>query len=897
MARNDCKLYGAITKGDPMKKKVYLLIILFLLLQGFAMPTTSPLIVLTMGNAEIDAVASPDTHARADIDDLLTGDAQRSLKYATYEPDKWLLDGSFHFAPDPANIGFVSSAISDASGNFTADPVLTITLDAAIDIEQGVSFEFSRISSDFCDSLKVEYKDASSVLIDDYTYSPDEYNYFAEIDEVDKPVEDVKYIVVTFYSTNTPYRHLKLLDIYIDGVIWDKSDIETANIIEQIDPSSVTLPSNELTFSIYDSSGDFSIVDPQGVYAGLRRKQKIDVHEFVDDERIYMGRFYLDDWKSKSANLAAFEAVGALSQLGKEKIMGRWIDGYTWNASDVMDCIMGHAICQDAPESEIEYEIDSSLSNIQVEGWIPITNRREALQQLAIAIGGYLDESRSDKITIRPLELSDNLSSWDFVFDDSDIANPDVTTKPLITGIKIVAHTFTDTDYTTNTDHVVFDETVNVGEIIVYAKGGDSADILGLACVDTSNPDNTAITSVTCIGLDNYAKFTVTSGGRLIIYDSKRNVHNRINYYIDIPNVPSGTPENILVIENATLINPDNVAEIAARLAYYYSQQYTIETKLFATEMKVGDSAKIDTTQNSKQISGIAEEMSFDLAGGFLQKAKVSGVILPFSRGWYGVEYLALGGGGAGASHELAGGGGAGEILHGIELLTEDEVYNIVIGVGGVGVANGSGSNGGDTTFAGKTAHGGGHGGKGSNTSTAAEDGGDGGNGGGGGGNDGGSLDGTGGIGNRHNGGEGSNGASNYGGGGGGGNDEDGKGGYSGATHTGYGGDGLESDITGSSVTYGGGGGGIGKVDTGLGGDGGGGDGNRSGVGVNGTDYLGGGGGAGKAGSKGGDGGIGNFILRILTAYYSGTTTGSPTVTTDGDYTVLEYHSNGSYTA
>jgi hypothetical protein len=37
-------------------------------------------------------------------------------------------------------------------------------------------------------------------------------------------------------------------------------------------------------------------------------------------------------------------------------------------------------------------------------------------------------------------------------------------------------------------------------------------------------------------------------------------------------------------------------------------------------------------------------------------------------------------------------------------------------------------------------------------------------------------------------------------------------------------------------------------------------------------------------------------ILRILTVQYSGTTTGSPTVTTDGSYTVLTYNSSGSYT-
>jgi hypothetical protein len=37
--------------------------------------------------------------------------------------------------------------------------------------------------------------------------------------------------------------------------------------------------------------------------------------------------------------------------------------------------------------------------------------------------------------------------------------------------------------------------------------------------------------------------------------------------------------------------------------------------------------------------------------------------------------------------------------------------------------------------------------------------------------------------------------------------------------------------------------------------------------------------------------------LSIPTINYSGTTTGSPTVTTSGSYTILTYTSSGSYTA
>jgi len=72
----------------------------------------------------------------------------------------------------------------------------------------------------------------------------------------------------------------------------------------------------------------------------------------------------------------------------------------------------------------------------------------------------------------------------------------------------------------------------------------------------------------------------------------------------------------------------------------------------------------------------------------------------------------------------------------------------------------------------------------------------------------------------------------------------------------------------------------------------------------NGTSNTGGGGGGGGSTSQSesqlraaGNGGSGVVILRMPTANYSGTTTGSPTVTTDGTDTILTYTGSGTYTA
>jgi hypothetical protein len=124
------------------------------------------------------------------------------------------------------------------------------------------------------------------------------------------------------------------------------------------------------------------------------------------------------------------------------------------------------------------------------------------------------------------------------------------------------------------------------------------------------------------------------------------------------------------------------------------------------------------------------------------------------------------------------------------------------------------------------------------------------------------------------------------------------------------GGDGMASLITGTSVYRAAGGGGGGYTSsTGEGGNGGGGDGGFGSAApvcypdsaTNASDgYNSGSGGGGAAynlGSNGlGDGDDGIVFLRMATSDYSGTTTGTPTVLTDGTDTILVFQTSGSYT-
>jgi hypothetical protein len=269
----------------------------------------------------------------------------------------------------------------------------------------------------------------------------------------------------------------------------------------------------------------------------------------------------------------------------------------------------------------------------------------------------------------------------------------------------------------------------------------------------------------------------------------------------------------------------------------------------------------------------------------------------------YSAEYLLVAGGGGGGQAN-SGGGAAGGLLTNYGgtaiTLSPGETYTVTVGGGGAQrTTAGQGNDGTDSVLSGTgistvTAIGGGGGGRGG--SAPASTGRDGGSGGGSG------YIGTGGsgtVGQGNDGGSSNSTAPQYGSSGGGGA---GAVGGSGSNNAGgNGGNGSSNSITGSAITYAGGGGGSADATDGsggTGGSGGGGDGNAGATGENGTNGLGGGGGGNSnAPGFGGAGGNGVVILRVPTANYSGITTGSPTVTTDGTDTVIKFTGSGSYQA
>ena len=256
-------------------------------------------------------------------------------------------------------------------------------------------------------------------------------------------------------------------------------------------------------------------------------------------------------------------------------------------------------------------------------------------------------------------------------------------------------------------------------------------------------------------------------------------------------------------------------------------------------------------------------------------------------------EYLVVAGGGSGGTGDGSGAGAGGYLTNysGTAVqLTPGASYTVTIGGGGSGVSGGPpanrGNSGSNSVLSGTgittiTSIGGGGGA--SKKPGVSQTGLDGGSGGGS------WIGNSAGSGTAPQGFDGEVGQSPNNAGGGGGAGEAG-----GTDGAGYGGDGASNSITGSAVFYAGGGGATPSL---PGGDGGGTAGQTNPGSSSSAPANTGGGSGGSNDQPSGNGGSGVVILRVPTADYPGTTSGSPTVTTSGSDTIIKFTGSGSYTA
>lgn len=447
------------------------------------------------------------------------------------------LDGNTAGIPqntESVNIGWWSQQISNANGVFANPIILTLSASDSHYNSSGISLTFDTYNNVYSTRLNVKWYNNDTLLADS-DFSPDSAFYFCS-----KKVEGYNRIVIQFNSINMPFNRLKVRAIdYGMKITFYGDELKSAKIIQEIDP---------LSSQISINTCDFEICSKRQIEYSFQERQSVEVY-FNDKLR---STSFIKTAKRKSQNEWSVQAEDYIGIMSNSVFYG---DVYSnKNAVELIEEIFNTA--------NVPYHI-SDLSSETVNGYIPYTNCREALMQVAFAVGAVVDTSNSDVVNV--FKLNDKISQeipLDRIFQGQTF---DEESK--ITAIEVTSHKYEPSDKVveayTNKDGG------NIDNVFVkFSQPLHSLTITNGSIVKSG-------TNYAVINANNECKLTGKS------YEHTQTVLKKENPVLTITDMP-----NVISVSNATLVSADNVANILEKCYNYYEQNDRVNLKIVEGKRK-----------------------------------------------------------------------------------------------------------------------------------------------------------------------------------------------------------------------------------------------------------------------------------------------------------------------
>lgn len=276
-------------------------------------------------------------------------------------------------------LAFWSSEISDDAGNFSAPPTITVKFGAQY-TATGLTIRFAPESMDYCRKISAAWYQGDT-LKRSGVYYPESPTFV-----INNAVEAFDKLVFSFDSTNLPRKRAKIEKITV-GVSREIGGDELTEVkfLYEIDLIADTVPSNLLDASFH-SNFDIDFI--------FQRKQPVQAY---NDEKL-LGTYYI-----KSGRQTGGDAYSVACQ----DILGV-LDLGTHNGGMYITDTPLTTILSDIFGSGVVFEIDPAYKDTKLRGFIdPETTQREALQQIAFALGACVDTSCSDKVKLFPMPTGD----------------------------------------------------------------------------------------------------------------------------------------------------------------------------------------------------------------------------------------------------------------------------------------------------------------------------------------------------------------------------------------------------------------------------------------------------------------------------------------------------------
>lgn len=534
-----------------------------------------------------DVPSLANENATVDVDDtnwpLWDGDLyteRESVRYATLEPGYWVLDGKSRLLPKSygkayAKLSYCNDTASNDDGDIEGETygpsVITIDLDNQYSAT-GLTFVFDSAAEEYCTKLHAAWYRGTTLLADSYIY-PDSYQY-----TYSQMVEAFDKVVLTFYSTSTPHRFLRIERLLIGKLeVFTGEELQEVELHQEVDPSGTEMPGATASFTLRD-------IKHRVLY--FQQRQPLEFWQGSE----YLGTLYVDSSEKTAQYLYEISCIDAIQILADSTTDGGMYTNKSFKT-----------LVQEIVNDDFEVEFDEALTDTTLTGWIPNTDKREALMQACFAAGAYATTAGTAKIRIATILGMSNA----VVPKNRIMQGGKVTTDALITGVSINSHRYVEG---TDEDNVYKDDLEPGTYSVVNSEPYTGYAITG-GTITTSSP--------------NSVSFTVSTTGEVVITGRK---------YIDYSTVRSQRAatvtaqdtSNAKTIEDATLISPDILGSTVQRLSEYCTNRQKLEQSIVYAGEQPGQLIVIEKPFDG-QLIGYITERTLHLTGKAVAELVVQG--------------------------------------------------------------------------------------------------------------------------------------------------------------------------------------------------------------------------------------------------------------------------------
>lgn len=348
-------------------------------------------------------------------DQLVNKKREQSINIATWERNRFKLNGSFSFADDVISnngeLGFVSDKLCDENGFFQIEPTIVFAFNE-YHSSMGITITFDVLNEEYATEFIINaYDDADNLILSKHVADND----LIQVSEIGQ-FNMYKKIEVIIIKWCKPYRRARVIEVDFGVVrVYTDNNLIKMDYIEEMDIASRNISAAEFKFTIDNLKKEFNIMNPEGFYKFLQERQLVTpeigiVTGDIDDagavtEFIPLGEFYLRNWTSDQESSTTFTArniIDIMDSYDYENLVAK--DNYSLYQM-LIDIF---TIC-----NVINFEIDIALQDILTNGLVKKTTCRNVLQMIATVgmCNVYIDRLGKLHVKQSPLALGEAIDT------------------------------------------------------------------------------------------------------------------------------------------------------------------------------------------------------------------------------------------------------------------------------------------------------------------------------------------------------------------------------------------------------------------------------------------------------------------------------------------------------